>query len=360
MSFLNDKFNQPELEDPADLGYAPYRVDSQILWPLRKMRANRGASYEDAMLMIGRLIPRFQATYRSHSVDTSLILMPYLPRQPRDGDKIKNITTGEIYTVKETIVNPYTKAWEGLIRLNCNTAPNAKKAERLQFIDPLNVVRFIEDGPQMIGNEDQTSSGIIIDKGPMPPTVVYSLIRKEPGSIGKQPFGPAKDYRRRVREHVKDNAIPGHTIEVRGQAFDNLVQFDCCTTDNVSASRLVNWFEKFMNLYEWVLKKNGVQQILYWQRKSDAAVPKWRQDLVVRTVQYYFRTEDVEAVIRRDLTNINYAIDLAEDILDTTERYIADQKVTGLVSEDQYRSLFRDSNGTYLFGTIDINDGNLT
>lgn len=359
MSRSIDNFGRPNnLESPEDLKYMPYRVDSAMIDRVR-LKADRSANFEDAMLLIDMLLHKYETTYKNHKNDNSLIWMPYLFSRPADGTEIKNLTTGEIYTVKETLVNPKTKVWEGLVRLNYTTYPVSEQAQRLAFIDRSRLTRFTENPPVRLGVENQTSDGIIMDKGPIMPTVTYSLERKEPGSIDGTPFGPRKDYRKRVREHIKDPDSPSHTIEIRAQTFDNLIQFDCCTVDNYSANRLARWFEKFMELYEWVLKLNGVQQFLFLQRFNDTAAQKWRQDLVVRSLQYYFRTEEIEAISRRDLTSIQYYINLDNEIEDTSTRYIAGQLVSGQISSQEYDALFRDSNGQYLFGNIYFNDGNL-
>ena len=86
---------------------------------------------------------------------------------------------------------------------------------------------------------------------------------------------------------------------------------------------------------------------------------KWRQDLVVRSIQYYFRTEEIEAITRRDITAINIATNVARGITDTSTKYIAAQPISGQITEQEYFSLFRDSSGKYLFGNLYYNDGNL-
>lgn len=355
-----DKFNRPkDLEGPDDLNKITYRVDSSVLNQRQRLTADRTASLDDVILMIDICLGKYESTYKNHKNDNSLVWFPYLFQQPADNTSIKNITTGEIYSVKETIVNPDTKIWEGLVRLNYIDYPKAILSQRLQFVDNKYLVRFTEDAASSVGNESQTANGIMIDKGPMRPTITYSLERKEPGSIDKTPFGPRKDYRKRVREFIKDPDDLNHTIEVRAQTFDNLVQFDCCTIDNYSANRLARWFEKFIELYEWVLKLNGLQQVLYLSRFNNVDGPKWRQDLVVRSLQYYFRTEEIEAISRRDLTSINYTVNLDSKIVDTSTKYIAGQMVSGQITPEEYKDLFRDSSGNYLFGNIYLNDGNL-
>ena len=359
MSQRYDAFGRPtDLEYPDEI-VSTYIVDSLFLNDRQRLTADRPASFDDAMLMVDILLKKYETTYKAHRTDSTLIWMPYLFSTPAAGDEIKNKQTGEIYTIKEPIYNPKSKVWEGLVRLNVTTAPNPLLAERLEFINPKKYVRFTEDPPVKLESEEQTSDGLMIDKGPIRPVVVYSLTLKEPGSLDSQPFGDRKDYKKKVREVIKDPDVSNHSIEIRAQTFDNLVQFDCCTIDNASANRLARWFDKFISLYEWVLRKNGVQQILFMRRYNSTDSQKWRQDLVVRSLQYYFRTEEIEAISRRDLTTINYAIDLADRIVDTSIHYVAGLPVSGQISEQDYYNMFRDSSGKYLFGNVYYNDGNL-
>ncbi len=359
MSQRFDKFGRPtDLETPEEL-VNNYVIDSAFINDRQRLQADRPASLEDIMLMIDILLKKYETTYKSHRVDPNLIWMPYLFQQPSTGDILLNKTTGEKYSIKETVSNPKTKTWEGLIRLNSITPPNSLLAERLEFINEKKYVRFTEDPPNKLETENQTAEGLNIDSGPIRPVVIYSLSLKEPGSLDGEPFGQRKDYKKKVREYIKDPDESNHKIEIRAQTFDNLVQFDCCTIENYSANRLARWFEKFMNLYEWVLRKNGVQQMLYMRRYNSTDSQKWRQDLIVRSLQFYFRTEEIEAISRRDLTKINYSINLGDKILDTDTHYIADQLVSGQINEQEYRELFRDSSGKYLFGNVYYNDGNL-
>jgi hypothetical protein len=359
MSQRYDTFGRfTDLENPDQLT-SHYVVDSLFLNDRQRLTADRPASLDDIMLMFDILLKKYETTYKSHRNDKGLLWMPYLFQEPVAGDQVKNKTTGEIYTVHETVTNPNSKLWEGLVRLRTITPPDLLKAERLEFVDPKKYVRFSENPPVKLESEGQTDERLMVDKGPIRPAIIYSLALKEPGSLDGKPFGEKKDYKKKVRETIKDPDSPNHTIEIRAQTFDNLVQFDCCTTDNFSANRLARWFEKFINLYEWVLRKNGVQQMLYMRRYNSTDSQKWRQDLIVRSLQLYFRTEEIEAISRRDLTKINYSVNLDERILDTSTRYIADQLVSGQITDEEYKALFRDSSGKYLFGNIYYNDGNL-
>jgi hypothetical protein len=361
MSAENDKYGNPILEDATEPFYLHHQYHSNHVHSLfPKLQAERSASYTDAMLMVDILMHKFECQYVPNNIDGNLLCLPYLFKEPPQGAKIRNTSTGEIYIITDTIVNPLTKRWEGIIKISSITPPNPALAEKLEFMDEANRVRFVSEFAPSLGNQSQTAAELISDSGPIRSTVVYTLIRKEPGSIGGQPFGPRKQYKPMPREHKRSTFEPGRSIEINAQWFDLLVQFECFTTDNLSADLLADWVEEFMRQYTWVLKYNGVQEILFWQRLRDGAVTKWRQDLISRTVQYYFRIEDLLPVVRKDLINIDHTINLAKEIKEAGERWIGGQLVSGSLTVDEYNNLFRGISGQWLFGDLVLNDGNLT
>jgi hypothetical protein len=285
--------------------------------------------------------------------------MPYLFKQPEQGDQLRNTVTGEVYTITDTILNPRTNLWEGLIRIDSNIPPNKNLSEKLEFVDQDVRVRFTAEFPRSLGIEKQTEDELIKDVGPIRPTIVYSLIRKEPGSIGKRPFAPQKQRKPAVRERIRNNRT-GQIFDVWAQWFDYLVEFTCFATDNYVADLLADWLEDFVRQYTWVLKLNGVAEILFERRLRDTAVTKWRQDLISRTVQYYFRLEDLLPEPQKALTSVPIDLQVSNKIEDPADtRYIAGHLETGHLSDQDYRALFRDPSGNYLFGNLVLNDGNL-
>jgi len=363
---FNDKRGNPVLQDidPYFENYK-YYINYGAEYPLKRSTRDRGMTLDESMNAIDLLLDKYEMLYYPHLVDKTLLYMPCLFRAPDEGAKMINTNTQEIYTIEDIIVNPKTKKWEGLLRLNpTNSPPDKNELHKLRFLDDRYRVRFVQEYPNTIQyqSDGQNPNNEEIDKGPIIPTITNSLIRKEPGSISGSPFGPEKNYRMRTREYIKDPANPGHTLQYRGQYFDCLVQFDCWTTDNFSANKLASWFERFVSLYTPILKRNGVVDIILWQRLRDAAVTKWRQDLISRTLQYYFRIEDVEILVRKDLVYLNMDFNVIDELADLSKTYIAGQEISapGQLTTDQYHALFQDSDGNYLFGDIDINDGNLT
>ena len=361
MGNLYDKFGRPILEDGTDPFFLRHEISSNYVASLYpRIRADRTSNFKQSMMMIDILLRKYESTYIPNDQDNKLLCFPNMFKEPDQGVKISNVNTGEIYVITDTIKNPLTNLWEGLVRIDAKIPPNKDLSEKLEFINESVLVRFTAEFGRSIGTENQTIDEQIIDAGPIRPTIVYALLRKEPGSIGKQPFAPQKMYKPMFRERLKPQTkSSGKTWEMYGQWFDILVEFGCFTTDNRSADLLVDWFEEFIRQYTWVLKLNGVQEILYWQRTRDTAVTKWRQDLISRTVQYFFRIEEILPEVRKDLIGLDIHIDLERAITNSSNRWIGTRYVTGDLTEAEYRALFRTPSGEYLFGDLILNDGNL-
>ena len=94
----------------------------------------------------------------------------------------------------------------------------------------------------------------------------------------------------------------------------------------------------------------------FLQRDEDSISNRWRQTFFGRNLQYYVRTEELEANYERDLTDVNIILSTSNNIngrIFKERRYIAGQQVTGKLSNQEYRNLFYRS-GEYLFGDIEI------
>jgi len=278
--------------------------------------------------------------------------------RPFEGTKIKNNSTGEIYTVDQIVTNRETGQWDGLVRLDLTNPPRQFERDSLSFLDSNNYVRFDHETPRALPNRvSANSEGELINAPPLVPTVTWNIERTEPGGYGR-PFDTRKEFKPRLRESVKDPLKPGYTVEIYGQSFDNVVQFDSWLNDPQSSERLYIWFEQFLKLYTWVFRKYGIQQMFFWQRLQDRTSTTWRQYYPVKTLQWYFRTETLEAVYQRDILNLDIRIDIVDEGdlpgLNEGTRWIADQAVSGKLTPKKYHDLFYRS-GVYLFGDITIN-----
>ena len=324
-----------------------------------KLTADRSTNFSETMRMINILFKSYETQYQVNTSDKNLLCFPNLFLEPTKGEKIINKATEEVYTIEDTILNPTTGAWEGLVKITSITPPDPLKEERLEFEKDDRLVRFTPEFATSLGIEGQTSEELQTDIGPIRPTIAYALIKKEPGSVGKDLFGPQKQVKPLHKEIINDPKFAGRSVTINVHRFDYLAEFGCFTTDPHTADALADWFEDFMRQNTWVLKLNGVNELLFFQRLRDGAVTKWRQDLISRTVQYAFRIEEILPVINRNIRKIDKLIYSARStpVLDTKRR-IAGREVVGPLTEEEYNKLFYDSNGNYLFGNIFLNDGN--
>lgn len=257
-------------------------------------QADRNASLNQITTYIYQSLLDFQGKWYTTDRGTWTIQMPNA-RYLAVGDKIQNLTINQTYVIAE-IVDEKNK----IIRLNPTGALSPVEGDVFQ-LEEKNTVNF------------QTSYSRYYQDRPVADwrdTIVYRVKRREPGTVGKHPFDPPTEIKPRVRDYKVDEDHPNCHVMVLGQWFDNLMQFDCWSKYNNRADDLIEWFEDFMYKYTWVWKKNGVNEILYWMRNEDLEVSKWRNDLAVRTVLFYFRTEKIVTIKEYDFTQIDMYLEL--------------------------------------------------
>jgi hypothetical protein len=323
----------------------------------RKSHVEGSLSLREAMELIAKLLRRYQMAFVPHKTEGNLVFFPFMFVEPQEGDKIRNMTTGEIYTVDQILKNPDTGTWDGLLRLDLTNPPSIEDLHTLEHLDHSRYVNFDHELPRALPNQvGANMERILSNLPPMFPTVTWSVVRTEPGSLGR-PFDSRKEFKPHLRESTKDPYVNGYTVEVWGQWFDNLVQFNSWSNDLRTSERLVNWFGQFMKLYAGYIRNCGVVQLFFWRRDQDDVKTTWRQAFSVRSTQYYFRTEELSAEYQRDLLRLNIVLgtDTQSEVNRrfNETRYIADQKVTGSLTPDEYRALFYRS-GQFLFGDVDI------
>jgi hypothetical protein len=143
--------------------------------------------------------------------------------------------------------------------------------------------------------------------------ITYQVVRREPsGMIGKigAPFEGGKEWKPRLRHTYKDETT-GEWVEIYGQRFDNLVQYDLWAKSSQEADLLLEWLECFLNGYSFFFKENGVQEMFYFRSgrfafgtTEEEAMTMWRNPFKVRSLVWYIRTEDIYAKIRDSITQI--------------------------------------------------------
>ena len=289
--------------------YLQYFNPSRQSFELRRKSTNEGSlSISEAMELIERLMRKHQLSYVPNKSDRRLVLLPFAFVEPSKGDKIRNNVTQEVYTIDQIIKNPDTNQWNGLVKLDLVNPPSIEGRHSLSYLDPVNYIRFDHEFPDVLLNIPRANlEGELKNLPPIVPTVTWSLKTVEPGGLGKA-FDSRKELKPRLRESTKDPYVTGYTVEIWGQFFDNIVQFDAWTSGFKATERLLSWMEQFIKLYTGFLRERGLSQLFFWRRQEETQINTWRQQLPVKGSQFYFRTEEIEAVYQRDTLKIDISI----------------------------------------------------
>lgn len=385
MSKLDNEDGSPKLEkfDELTLGfYNNSRAARQILWGIDykedwllsdRSRADRGANIRDMYEMVDHLLPSFQMHHCVSSKNEWLVIFPYMYIDPVAGDNIYNETTGETYSVAY-VAKDLNGEFNGSCLLSGTTAP--EETDVLRYIDASGAgtalrkyINFFHAYPTVSKLDISASDSDIgtNESEPFTPTIVAQLFSQLPGTVAgkKDAKTRNKELKPRVREeyHYKDDPR-NYTVQVRGQWFDNIVKFKCFETSHLKAERLVDWFMEFMNKHTWVIRKNGIQQIFFEERKGDVVETVWRDDIVGYEVCYYVRTEELTTDLIHNTASVDLSVELSDRDRRIAEEVSADP-TGGLVTGpfgDRFSTLFdatHDDEGNYLYGNTDTKDGRL-
>lgn len=384
MSKENNADGTPKLEKFDDLALSFYNSSPaarQILWGISatedhqtsdRSKADRSASIRDLYEMVDNLLPGFQMHFCVSNKNPWLVIFPHMVISPSAGDKLYNETTKETYTVSY-VAKDINGDFNGSCLLTGTNSPSS--TDSLRFVNPTGAgpdtrknIQFYHAYP-VTSKLDISSSGS--DTGtnesePFTPTIVCQLYRQTPGTVaGRKEAARHKEVKPRVRESYPLPEDPrNYTVQVRGQWLDSIVKFNCFETSHYRAERLVDWFMEFMNKHTWVLRKNGIQQIFFEERKGDRVETQWRDDIVGYEVCYYVRTETLTTEIIHNTGSINLNVELANKD-DRTRAALTADPTGGLVTGpfgERFANLFdatHDENGNYLYGDTDIADGRM-
>lgn len=222
-------------------------------------------------------------------------------------DTFTCIDTGLVYTVKSVFRDETgVKTGEAIIE-------GAAPLEIWNRLIPDYRLIFTHSHPKSLAQPYKFDDDTNLEQVDEPWTdhITWLTIRREPGSMGREPFGDPREQKPRHREFVIDDRLDcDYSQQILGQQFDNIIQFDIWAQTNKRASFLIEWFHDFMIKHVWVWKLNGVKDIYYWQQTSDALVTRWRNDIVHRTVQWYFQTERLSHTSIRRLREIDVTFDV--------------------------------------------------
>lgn len=164
----------------------------------------------------------------------------------------------------------------------------------IQMIDKLVTltmkdVKFIPD--------EKTLQELDIMKNVDKPVITYKVIERV----------TSKEIKPRIREtinEIDDTTNLARAGEVWGQKFECILQFDIFASVYKDANKVMNNFEDLMFIYTGFFKKNGVHEIYFKKHLTDSHLDNLRENLSIRSLQYYVEIEKVTVIFREKIKEI--------------------------------------------------------
>ena len=160
-------------------------------------------------------------------------------------------------------------------------------------------------------------------------TITWGVVRMEPGSMSGPPFRGTQEVRPRMREYIgifgdtnKQYITENTTSQInragkllqfmtmRGQHYDMLLQYNIWSKSNYEVELLTHWFLEYLSQYRGMYKESGVQNMFLWSRVRDDTLIQMKNGYHVRSVLYYFRTEEVTVDSVGPINRINLNVDV--------------------------------------------------
>lgn len=163
---------------------------------------------------------------------------------------------------------------------------------------------FREDGTKMSPDE-----GAIIndrEKEINHPYIFFKIVDGVPENELKPRI--MEDRIRRAKsqqDYIPDDKYPVEKnieeegIEVYRHAFRYTIQFDIFATSYSQANDVLNEFETLMVDYTGYLKQNGVTELLFKERLTDASYSQYREKYSVRSVRYTLKIDKIHVVTHK-------------------------------------------------------------
>ena len=148
-----------------------------------------------------------------------------------------------------------------------------------------------------------TPSYIEDEEHPIFPKIVYDINTRELSEFNsKKPI-----FFENVKE-VVDGKETGDGFNIYRQWYDTVVEFNFYSTSIKEARTLMLEFEKVMNTYVGLLKKQGLSEIFYLEEIPSEKSLKYKPGVPMKSNAYYVRFESIYKVRTSLLKEIEYII----------------------------------------------------
>ena len=182
----------------------------------------------------------------------------------------------------------------------------------------------------------------------IPNVITWEVIRQEPGTVESKPFRGTQEITPRRRECLayfsndeskyiigdKESSIEDYSnnlkyIEVNGQFFDNLIQYNIWSKSNYEVEMLTEWFQQYMILYTGMFREAGVNNLWFDRRIRDDTKEAMNNGYHVRSVLYYVRTERISINSINPITriNLNVKVDTVVSTINQINRHQIDSNL---------------------------------
>lgn len=122
------------------------------------------------------------------------------------------------------------------------------------------------------------------------PVILYKVVSRV----------PKKELKARFNESMveKMDSVTGRTRTAHNwsQRQNCIVQFDVLASDYTTANAVMNTFEDTVQTYAGYFKSNGVAELLFEKYFTDENLSTYRQNLSVRSIQYFVEIEKLYTV----------------------------------------------------------------
>lgn len=133
------------------------------------------------------------------------------------------------------------------------------------------------------------------------PLITYRMIKK---TINPE----FKDIKPRYRTTIRHPYMPDEFIELRGQMYDVLLEFNIFAMASDEADALVEELDDFIMLYKGFFKQQGVQEILFFAQGGDQVITDYKFPIAYRPIQYTVRIEKITPIFLSTIEQIATSI----------------------------------------------------
>lgn len=130
------------------------------------------------------------------------------------------------------------------------------------------------------------------------PSILYKVIERI----------PLKELKPRPMEEVtedKDDETNRRHGMIFGYRQKCILQFDIVASDCATANEVMNTFEEAMCTYTGFFKSKGVNEMHFLKHFTDENLNNYRQDLSVRSLQYYVEIQKLITVFDSTIDDID-------------------------------------------------------